>query len=70
MKKILFSVIFMVTMFCGNLSAANWVTVTTAKGNVFHIDTTAFENFQKMMDYVWETSEGLDKKYPDGSYNR
>ena len=70
MKKILFSAIFMVTMFCGNLSAANWVTVTTACGNVFHFDTSVFKDFKLMMDYVWKTAEGLDQRYPDGSYKR
>lgn len=70
MKKILLSVIFMVTMFCGNLSAANWVTVTTACGNVFHFDTSVFKNMDEVMIYVLQTSEGLDKKYPDGSYHR
>ncbi len=69
MKKKILMLALMATMFCGSLSASNWVTVTTAKGNVFHFDTDCFGgNIIRMLAYVWNTSEGLDEKYPEGNY--
>ncbi len=70
MNKYFFSAIFMITMFCGNLSAGNRVTDTTACDNICHFDTSVFREFKQMMYYVWRTAEGLDQRYLDGSYKR
>lgn len=70
MKTKIATLLFTLFFFCNGISAANWVTVTTAKGNVFHFDTEMFTDFSAMMNYVWTTANQLDERYGDGSYNR
>jgi hypothetical protein len=67
MKRFLFS-LAVACFISMNTFAANWVTVTTAAGNVFHVNTEIFKSTLDLFNWVWNMANAVDQKYPDGTY--